>query len=239
MLYVIFGLLAFLLARFALKAFARANPAMLARRLRRAGGFAALFGAVAMLTRGQIYFAIGLGTLAASMLGAFSQWQQRGGFRKAGQRGGVSRVRSAMIEMELDHETGTMQGVVLAGKHEGLKLDDLTRAQCEQLYRACLADDQDGARLLEAYMDRRFTGWRQAANGDGDARSRHARGRGAGAMTEDEAYEVLGLQKGASGEEVARAHRALMKKFHPDHGGSTDLAARVNEAKDVLMRRHQ
>jgi len=239
MLYVIYALLGFLLLRYALKAFARANPAMLARRLRRAGGFAALFGALAMLTRGQIYFAIGLGAIAASLLGAFSQWQSGGTFRNVGQKGGVSRVRSAMIEMELDHETGSMQGVVLAGKHEGMKLDDLTHAQCDQLYRACLADDQDGARLLEAYMDRRFAGWRQAGNGDRDAGGRHARRRQPGAMTEDEAYEVLGLQKGATGEEVARAHRTLMKKFHPDHGGSTDLAARVNEAKDVLMRRHQ
>lgn len=239
MLYAIYGLLAFLLARYALKAFARANPARLAQGVRRAGGVAALIGALAMLTRGQIYFAIGLGTIAASLLGAFSQWQQRSGFRNAGQRGGVSRVRSAMIEMELDHETVSMQGVVLAGKHEGMKLDDLTRAQCEQLYRACLADDQDGARLLEAYMDRRFAGWRQAGNSDRDAGGRHGGARRSGAMTEDEAYEVLGLQKGASSEEVARAHRALMKKFHPDHGGSTDLAARVNEAKDVLMRRHQ
>ncbi|MBX9740427.1 MAG: DnaJ domain-containing protein [Beijerinckiaceae bacterium] len=58
-------------------------------------------------------------------------------------------------------------------------------------------------------------------------------------MSEDEAYEVLGLQKSASRDEIARAHRALMKKLHPDHGGTTSLAARVNEAKDVLMRRHQ
>jgi len=57
-------------------------------------------------------------------------------------------------------------------------------------------------------------------------------------MTRDEAYEVLGLAKGASAEEVIRAHRALMKKFHPDHGGSTALAARVNQAKDVLLDRH-
>jgi curved DNA-binding protein CbpA len=58
-------------------------------------------------------------------------------------------------------------------------------------------------------------------------------------MSKDEAYEVLGLQKGASREEVVRSHRSLMKKLHPDRGGTTDLAARVNEAKDVLMRRQQ
>ena len=58
-------------------------------------------------------------------------------------------------------------------------------------------------------------------------------------MTEDEAYEVLGLRKGATAEDVSRAHRSLMKKLHPDQGGTTNLAARVNEAKDILMRRHR
>ena len=57
-------------------------------------------------------------------------------------------------------------------------------------------------------------------------------------MSEDEAYEVLGLRRGATREEVVRAHRTVMKKWHPDHGGTADLAARANEAKEVLLRRH-
>ena len=57
-------------------------------------------------------------------------------------------------------------------------------------------------------------------------------------MTEEEAYQILGLAKTASREDITRAHRSLMKKLHPDHGGTTSLAARVNEAREVLMRRH-
>jgi DnaJ domain len=150
----------------------------------------------------------------------------------------VSCVRSAMIEMELDHDSGKMRGTVLAGPDEGKSLDAMTRPQCEALHDLCCRDDPEGARLMEAYLDRRFAGWRAAAQNQRHP-GRGRAGRRAGTMSEDEAYEVLGLQKGASDEEVARSHRSLMKKLHPDHGGSTDLAARANEAKDVLMRRHQ
>ena len=139
-----------------------------------------------------------------------------------------------MIEMQLDHATGDLNGIVLAGPLEGRALDTLTRPDCLALYALARSDDPDGARLLETYLDRRFAGWREATQSQGDPRGSG----GAGAMTPEEAYQVLGLPQGAGAEDIARAHRALMKKLHPDHGGSTSLAARVNQAKDALLRRH-
>jgi DnaJ-domain-containing protein 1 len=98
------------------------------------------------------------------------------------------------------------------------------------LRRELARDDPDGLSLLEAYLDRRFAGWREADQGQREAR-------GGGAMSRRDALQVLGLAEGSSEADIIRAHRALMKKFHPDHGGSTTLAARVNQAKDVLMQR--
>ncbi|HUB65053.1 MAG TPA: DnaJ domain-containing protein [Methylocella sp.] len=239
MIYLLGGILLFFLVLRALRAFAEADPAALALVLRRGGGGAALVAAVVLLLRGRIDMAIGFGGLGAWLLGIGkgSLW---GMFKSSGRRGkrNVSCVRSAMIEMELDHDSGKMRGTVLAGADEGKSLDAMTRPQCEVLYDLCCQDDPEGARLVEAYLDRRFAGWRAAAQNGRNPGRRNSRRRSA-TMTEDEAYEVLGLQKGASEEDVVRSHRSLMKKLHPDHGGTTDLAARVNEAKDVLMRRHQ
>ncbi len=198
-----------------------------------AAGFIVLAAAVVFL-RGHVEVALlllGGGLYLFNIAGRSAVPPVRGTSRTT-----VSRVRSATIEMELDLGTGAMRGTVLAGQQEGRRLDEMSGAECETLYRLCRASDQEGARLLEAYLDRRFPGWREAGQGDADAR--RGRARRANGMSEEEAYQVLGLARGAARDEVVRAHRTLMKRFHPDQGGSTDLAARVNEAKEVLTRRH-
>ncbi len=95
-----------------------------------------------------------------------------------------------------------------------------------------------GRSLWGDYFHRRAPGGREHAQSDAAA-GWNARPPRSGKMTEQEAYQVLGIEPGATAEEVGRAYRSLMKKLHPDQGGPTYLAARVNEAKDVLLRRHR
>ena len=232
---LIAGVLALYLLLLGIRRFARLTPASAAAMVRSGGAVAVFVVAGFLLLRGNFAGAATLAAVATS-LGLIG----RGGrlasvFGAAGlgaRRGRVATARSATIEMRLDQDTGAMSGAVLAGPQQGRELDSLTRGECLALYDDCRRDDPEGARLLETYLDRRFAGWRQADEGQGEQRGRSDRG---GAMTRDQAYKVLGLSQGAGAEEIIRAHRSLMQKLHPDHGGSTALAAQVNEAKDVLL----
>ena len=143
-----------------------------------------------------------------------------------------STVRSAALEMELDLDTGEMEGRVLAGKFEGGLLSELSEEQLLQLY-AGVSGDSDSASLLEAYLDRRMPLWREHADAHGSEGKRSAPG--SGSMTKEEAYQVLGLEPGASPAEIRKAWRKLMKSVHPDSGGTEFLAAKINAAKDVLL----
>ncbi|MER9055320.1 DnaJ domain-containing protein [Mesorhizobium sp. M0213] len=150
-------------------------------------------------------------------------------------QGKRSTVRTAALEMELDHDTGGLEGLVLAGRHEGKMLGSMGRAELQQLYRE-LSGDPESRQLLETYLDGRFPIWRK----DADANDGEGLGvaPGSGAMTKEEAYKILGLEAGAAAADVRKAHRRLMQRLHPDIGGTSFLAARINEAKDVLLSNH-
>ncbi|CCD98074.1 DnaJ domain-containing protein [Bradyrhizobium sp. STM 3809] len=220
-----------------LQMFRAANPAALARAIKMAGGIGCL--AVAAFTgiRGELVVAIPIGLFGAGLLG----WTP-GGLGPLGSMFGIgsprssgqsSRVRSQFIEMMLDHDSGQLQGRFVAGPNAGRSLDDFDLPQLAALLPSL---DAESVALLEAYLDRRFPAWRQHAQGDAAGGQRRAAS--SSKMTLEEAYQILGLQPGAGRDEIGRAHRALMKKLHPDQGGSTYLAARVNEAKDTLLRTH-
>jgi hypothetical protein len=136
--------------------------------------------------------------------------------------------------MTLDHDTNALTGTIISGPNAGRSLGDFDLPALLAMFGEL---DAESVSLLESYLDRRFPAWRQNAQGDAAGRQR---GTAPGSkMTDEEAYQILGLKPGAGRDEIGRAHRGLMKKLHPDQGGSTYLAARVNEAKEVLLRTHR
>jgi hypothetical protein len=235
---LIAGAVAVLVLYLLLQMLRSANPAVLARATRFAGGVVCL--AVAAFTglRGEIAVALPLGLFGAGLLG-WSPAQSAlgslgwGGFARPRSKGQSSTVRSSFLEMQLDHDSGALQGTVVAGEHAGRPLDSF---DLPGLLALGAGFDDESRALLESYLDRRFAGWRQHAQGAGAGRQGGEAP--AGKMSAQEAYQILGVQPGASRDEISRAHRSLMKKLHPDQGGSTYLAARVNEAKETLFRTH-
>ncbi|MEZ5811487.1 MAG: DnaJ domain-containing protein [Rhizobiaceae bacterium] len=208
----------------------RADPAAIARMVRLiVPGLVALLG-LGMTLAGRAGFGI---MLMATAIGWLSSQQLRG--RRTRSPGRRSSVRTAALEMELDHDSGAMDGLVLAGRHEGKTLGRMDLVDLLELHRE-LGSDPDSTRLLEAYLDSRFTVWRQDAHAD--AGGGLGEPPAAGAMTEQEAYQILGLEPGAAAADIRKAHRRLMQRVHPDLGGSSFLAARINQAKDILLRGH-
>lgn len=155
------------------------------------------------------------------------------GFNRSPSSGKSSDVRTAWLSMHLDHDSGELTGEVIKGAFRGQRLEDLDFDGLIRLLGECGNEDAQSAQLLATYIERKHgPDWQEKAAEAGAAGQRP----GGGRMTVDEAYEVLGLAPGASEEEIREAHRGLMKKHHPDQGGSTYFAAKINEAKDVLLR---
>ncbi|MET1410798.1 DnaJ domain-containing protein [Roseibium sp. HPY-6] len=235
MFYFLIGLILLLAVVFGARGFVQANPADLARKMRRYGGILLLvLGGIFMLT-GRFMFAIPLIGFGLSLLGVAGLGGLTGTYKPNKASGQRSRVRTAMVEMELDHDTGAMTGSVLAGGFQGRMLDDLSELDLHSFWLEC-AQDEQSRKLVEAYLDRRLAGWREHFQSDGTEGQGSAPS--SGPMTDEEAYEILGLSPNAGDAEIRAAHRRLMLRVHPDKGGSGFLAAKINEAKDTLLRRH-
>ncbi|MEI9427685.1 DnaJ domain-containing protein [Mesorhizobium sp. Cs1299R1N3] len=212
-------------------AFLRADPAQLASGMKTLGPILlALVGGAVLLVGRQAVGGIIL-FVAIAWYGA-TRTRRPNARPVAAKR---STVRTAALEMELDQNTGGLEGLVLAGRHDGKMLGSMTLAELQHLYRE-LSGDPESRQLLETYLDGRFPVWRKHAETNG------GEGLGVapspGAMTKEEAYKVLGLEAGAAAADVRKAHRRLMQRLHPDIGGTSFLAARINEAKDVLLSNH-
>lgn len=211
--------------------FLRADPARLASGMRTLGPVLLALIGVAVLLVGRE--GIG-GLILSTALAWYGSMRMKRPTAKL-EPGKHSTVRTAALEMELDHDTGNLEGLVLAGRHEGKMLDTMSLSELQQLYRE-LPGDPESRQLLETYLDGRFPIWRKDAEANGGEGLGVSPG--SGAMTKEEAYKILGLEAGAAAADVRKAHRRLMQRLHPDIGGTSFLAARINEAKDVLLSNH-
>ena len=218
--------------------FINSNPAMLALRLRQVVGGIGLAFALLLIGTGKIVIGLPVGVVSAGLLFGWLGLSGRPKVQKSG--GQASSAKSPYLDMTLDHDTGGIAGRVIAGAYAGRDLGSLSSGELRALLLELHAYDQAGQQLLEAYLDRVRRGWREefteAGPSDKTGNSANEPPKpSAGSMTKVEALQVLGLQSGAPDDQIRQAHRDLMKRLHPDQGGSTYLAAKINEAKDVLL----
>ncbi len=169
---------------------------------------------------------------AHRMYKTFSRMAAGGGGGPGAGTGKTSDVETRFLRMALDHDSGQMTGEVLEGDYAGRTLASMSMDEVVDLLRVCWVEDQPSAQVLEAYLNRVHPDWRQKAHEGAAPGGGSSRG---GAMSRAEALDVLGLDDGASELDIKDAHHRLIAGLHPDHGGSTYLAAKINQAKDALL----
>jgi len=154
-------------------------------------------------------------------------------------RGQATGVNTRFLRMSLDHDSGILDGTVLEGNFKGNRLGELTQSQLLELLNECRVIDEESAQVIEAYLDRvHGVAWRAGGTGSSDSAGSEKWGGGTpwgSTMTREEACEVLNISLDATPKEIKAAHHALMKKIHPDQGGSNYLASKINQAKALLL----
>jgi hypothetical protein len=239
MTYVIFVLVLGLGVVLLVRAFLRADPAALARGMV-IGGIAAGLAIVGYLAyAGRLGPAVALGSaFLPVLLRARGFWRYLVEFFRPRSEP-ASEIVTDYLRMRLDHDSGTLSGTVLKGTFGGGSLSDLDIGQLRVLLAECRRDDAPSVRLMETYLDRIHPDWRDSSDRSGAANASGAHDGsempGSGTMNRAEALAILGLPEGASAAQIREAHRQLIVKLHPDQGGSTYLAAKINAAKDYLL----
>ncbi len=220
--YAIAAIALFVVATLFLPRLVNANPATIARAARSTSSGVIFAAAVFFALRGLLPIAIPLFLFGLFLLGA-----QKGFNRTNKSPGQRSSVRTSVLDMWLNHDDGSMDAAILSGAYTGRRLSELELTELLQLLGECVSAGDQSEALLMAYLDRVHPQWREQAGSAGGSSS-------TGSMSREDALDVLGLKEGASEKDIRAAYRKMMKKHHPDNGGSAYLAARINEANDVL-----
>ena len=208
------------------QALANAKPSTILRAVRLAALIALGGGALFFGLTGRFQIASGLAFAALFFLRNKPLFST--GKPSSGQS---STVNTDWLEAELDHDTGDMDALVIRGTFDGRKLSSLERDELEILLEELTIDQQSHA-IVQAYMERNHSG----EDTGGQEESTNTSDDASGIMSKAEAYEILELKPGATLSEIKAAHKNMMKKFHPDHNGSTYMAAKINQARDLLTK---
>lgn len=242
------ALVALFLVALVVRWFSRTPPEKVARSLRRGLLYAGVGLLILLAVTGRLHWLLAaLGSLFAflprllplvryvPLLGQLYKRYKAARSTAAGPAPGrTSEVEARLVRMSLNHDTGEIDGVVLDGRFKGSRLSDLSVDQLIELLQDCSARDEESARLVRGFLEhvhgdvwRERAGTNEQSGGDETERT--------GPLSRNEAYEILGLEPGASEKEIIEAHRRLIQKLHPDRGGSGYLAAKINQAKDLLL----
>lgn len=234
-----------------LNAFLKASPAHVAKKIKQIGFYVAI-GLVVMLAIVKLNWIIAaIGALFALLprlvpllrylpiikwiqnwhRGQSSSRQNQHSTGPKNNAGQNSKVSARFVTMTLNHESGELDGEICEGRFAGQRLSTLSKEAVVQFYEECLTSDNESAALVETYINRIY-----GEDWDGNTnRSEQNNAGDSGNMTRAEALEILGLDDDADKEKIILAHRRLMQKMHPDRGGSDYLAAKINQAKDILL----
>ena len=240
--WLIVGVILAIAVALLVRGFVGAEPKLVAKVLRwtalvLGGALAAFF---VFTGRGQqaLYTLIILGPMLMRWKALFNRFKGMMG-PKPGQS---STVDTAYLDMELDHDSGTLDGRIKSGRFAGRRLSELQVVELVELLQDCAASDPSSVQLIEAFLDRHHPEWRAAAEAEAGRGVGSGGGAGGGfaeAMTPAEARRILGVDEDADEDDIKEAHRRLMLKNHPDQGGSTYLAAKINHAKDALLKKRR
>jgi len=224
--YLAGGVILVLLLHWALKTLANSSP----QSFRNAGiiFFVAVgLGIILLLVRfGQLHL--------ASIVGAVMFLAPL--FRKVRLFLGLARafrppvIETPNLRMRFDLMRRTAEGTVLSGQHEGKTLSELTQEQVIGLYQQWCQSDPDAAKLTQLWLDMRVgKDWRTQTQQEPPSPTQSP-------MEEKEARQVLGVEEDADEEAIRKAYKRLMQLNHPDKGGSSYLASKINQAKDTLLK---
>ncbi len=140
-----------------------------------------------------------------------------------------SQFRTKSLNVEINFSTRKMDGEVLDGEFAGRRLSQLSTEEAQKLSDSLRDSDRESYILMQAYL------MRNGGSGDEQFQQENSSSASFSACSNEEALQILGLESGASKEDIIKAHKRLVQRLHPDRGGSDYLAAKINAAKDQLI----